>query len=305
MSTYRALPPLSTLIGFEAAARLKSFSRAAEELNVTQSAISHQVRTLEDYLGQPLFHRIGRRIELADAGRDFQITAQTALEEVRRGVRRLNAYSKPGSVIVMMSAALSAGWFIPRLGALRKVHPMVDPWVHTSDAAHLPEETEIDIVLGPLPWNDPGAQSVVLGKDMLVPLCAPALAAKLPDGPDSERLDTAPLLHDETSNDWQSWFALVGSARTEFARGINFSDTGQMLQAAQLGLGVCLASERLADQALRTGQLVRASDVALGRSETLCMSCWSRNLTRPPVAALWDWIQQECRFGEERSGKDG
>lgn len=298
MSNYRGLPPLSALIGFEAAARLKSFSRAAEELNITQSAISHQVRTLEDHLGQPLFRRIGRRIELVDAGRDFFITAQTALEEVRHGVRRLNAYTKPGSVIVMMSAALSAGWFIPRLSSLRTAHPWVDPWVHTSDAAHVPEEAEIDIVLGPLPWSDPGAQSLILAEDRLVPLCAPGVAANLPDLPESERLDFTPLLHDETLYDWQSWFALVGSRRTEFARGMNFSDTGQMLQAAQLGLGVCLASERLADQALRTGQLVRASAVELDRTETLCMSCWSRNFTRPPVMALWEWIQKECQIND-------
>ncbi len=295
MSTYRGLPPLSTLIGFESAARLQSFSRAAEELNITQSAISHQVRVLEDHLGQPLFLRIGRRIELVDAGRDFLITARTALEGLRHGVRRLNAYSKPGSVIVMMPAALSAGWFIPRLAALRAAHPWIDPWVHTSDGAHLPEEAEIDIVLGAVAWSDPGAQSLVLAQDRLLPLCAPDFAATLPDLPDREKLDAAALLHDETLNDWQSWFALVGSRRSDFARGVNFSDTGQMLQAAQLGLGVCLASERLADQALRKGQLVRASAVAMARSEPLCMSCWSRNLTRPPVAALWDWIQAQCQ----------
>jgi len=294
MNTYRSLPPLSTLIGFEAAARLQSFSRAAEELHITQSAISHQVRVLEDHLGQPLFRRIGRRIELVDAGRDFLITARTALEEVRHGVRRLNAYSKPGSVIVMMPGALATGWFIPRLASLRATHPWVDPWVHTSDDAHVPEEAEIDIVLGPLPWVDPGAQSLVLAEDRLVPLCAPSVAAALPDLPDAMRLDDAPLLHDETLNDWQSWFAEVGSARTEFTRGYNFSDTGQMLQAAILGLGVCLASERLAHQHLAEGRLVRPARSPLGKRSTLCVSAWTRNLGRPPVTALWDWIVKEC-----------
>jgi LysR family transcriptional regulator, glycine cleavage system transcriptional activator len=294
MSNYRNLPPLSTLIGFEAAARLGSFSRAAEELNITQSAISHQVRVLEDHLGQPLFRRIGRRIELVDAGRDFLITARAALEELRHGVRRLNAYSKPGSVIVMMSGALATGWFIPRLTSLRSVHPWVDPWVHTSDATHVPEEAEIDIVLGPLPWADPGAQSLVLAEDRLIPLCAPSLAATLPDLPEAQRLDAAPLLHDETLNDWQSWFAEVGSARSEFTRGYNFSDTGQMLQAAMQGLGVCLASERLAHQHLRSGRLVQPVLTPLGRKSPLCISAWARNLDRPPVKALWDWILQEC-----------
>lgn len=291
MNTYRSLPPLSTLIGFEAAARLQSFSRAAEELHLTQSAISHQVRVLEDQLGQPLFLRIGRRIELVDAGRDFLITAQAALESLRHGVRRLNAYSKPGSVILMMPAALATGWFLPRLSRLRDQHPWIDPWVHTSDDSHTPEEAEVDIVLGAQPWADPGARSALLGQDRILPLCAPGLAAGLPDLPDSARLDQAPLLHDETLNDWQSWFSQVGSNRSQFARGVNFSDTGQMLQAAMLGHGVCLASTREADQFLTEGRLVCATKQGLQRSNPLYMSCWQRNISRPPVAALWDWLQ--------------
>ena len=294
MSAYRSLPPLSTLIGFEAAARLGSFSRAAEELHITQSAISHQVRVLENHLGQPLFRRIGRRIELVDAGRDFLITARTALEELRHGVRRLNAYSKPGSVIVMMPGALATGWFIPRLASLRAAHPWVDPWVHTSDDTYVQQEAEIDIVLGGVLWADPGAQSLVLAKDRLVPLCAPSLADALPDLPDARRLDKAPLLHDETINDWQSWFAAVGSTRSEFSLGYNFSDTGQMLQAAVLGLGVCLASERLADQHLADGRLVKPVGIPLGHGSILCISAWKRNLDRPPVKVLWDWIKAEC-----------
>ncbi len=252
---------------------------------------------LEDHLGQPLFRRIGRRIELVDAGRDFLITAQTALEELRHGLRRLNAYSKPGSVIIMMPAALATGWFLPRLSELRKEHPWIDPWVHTSNETHVPEEAEIDIVLGPSPWSDPGARSVLLAEDALIPLCAPCLAAGLPNALDRERLDTAPLLHDESLNDWQSWFSQVGSSRTEFTRGFNFSDTGQMLQAALLGHGVCLATAREADQPLKDGRLVYASGAALERTQPLYMSCWTRNFARPPVASLWDWVDGQFKMG--------
>lgn len=301
MNPYRNLPPLSTLIGFEAAARLQSFSRAAEEMNITQSAISHQVRVLEDHLRQPLFRRIGRRIELVDAGRDFLIAAQAALEELRHGVRRLNAYSKPGSVIIQMPAALATGWFLPLLSDLRATHPWVDPWVHTSDAAHVPEEAEIDIVLGSEAWANPGARSVLLAEDRLLPLCSPGLAENLPDLPDNRRLDSAPLLHDETLNDWQLWFAQVGSSRAEFVRGFNFSDTGQMLQSAMLGHGICLATARQADQPLREGKLIAAGRAALARSEPLYMSCWTRNLTRPAVSALWDWVEAKVREEQESS----
>ena len=301
MSNYRNLPPLTTLIGFEAAARLHSFSRAAEELHITQSAISHQVRVLEDHLGQPLFRRIGRRIELVDAGRDFLITAQAALEEVRHGVRRLNAYSKPGSVIVMMPGALATGWFLPRLADLRATHPWLDPWVHTDASAHVHEEAEIDIVLGPEPWHDAGARSVLLAEDALVALCAPGFAATLPKLPDNQKLDQAALLHDETLNDWQSWFASVGSSRSDFSRGFNFSDTGQMLQAACLGLGVCLATTRQAENALALGALVQpclaGTGAGAGRSEALYMSCWTRNFARPPVAALWEWLAAQGTDG--------
>lgn len=294
MNNYRTLPPLSTLIGFESAARLLSFSRAAQELNITQSAISHQVRVLEDHLGQPLFRRIGRRIELFDAGRDFLITAQTALEELRHGVRRLNTYSKPGSVIIMMPAALATGWFLPRLSDVRVQMPWIDPWLHTSDDVHVAEEAEIDIVLGTTPWSDAGAHSVLLAQDTLQPLCAPETVATLPNVPDRERLDAAPLLHDETLNDWQAWFSQVGSVRTNFVRGFNFSDTGQMLQSAILGHGVCLATRRQANQALKDGRLVAACKTNLSRPEPLYMSCWRRNFARPPVRALWDWLKLHC-----------
>lgn len=142
---------------------------------------------------------------------------------------------------------------------------------------------------------DPGARSVLLCHDRLLPLCAPELAAKLPDLPDSARLDTVPLLHDESLNDWQLWFSQVGSTRVEFARGFNFSDTGQLLQAAMLGHGVCLATARQADQALKDGRLVPASFTALERTEPLHMSCWKRNLSRPPVTTLWDWLHGQCK----------
>lgn len=207
----------------------------------------------------------------------------------------LNAYSKPGSVIIMMPAALATGWFLPRLQDLRTSHPWVDPWLHTSDEEQVPEEAEIDIVLGPRPWAEAGAQSVVLAEDRLIPLCAPGLAAGLAALPEQSRLDAAALLHDETPNDWQLWFAQVGSLRSEFAAGFNFSDTGQMLQAAMLGHGVCLATARQAEHALHEGRLAQVAGALLDRTTPLHMSCWMRNFSRPPVRALWDWIEAQVK----------
>ncbi|WP_306116007.1 MULTISPECIES: LysR family transcriptional regulator [unclassified Roseovarius] len=287
---YRSLPPLTALVGFEAAARHGSFSRAAEELNITQSAISHQVRTLEDHLGQPLFHRIGRRIDLTDAGRDLRQTAQEALETVRHGVRRLHAYTKPGSVIVMMSPALAQGWFLPRLARLRAALPDVEPWLHTTDETWVPEEAEIDISISTRPWQDDGTITAPLTTDRLWPMAAPTLAVSLPDDPDQTRLDTAPLLHDEGVDDWQKWFAKAQSGRKDFSSGLNFSDPGMMLQAAALGHGVCLGSEILARPLLDQGGLVRVGSSHLECSQGFHISAWKRTLSRQAVTDTWQWL---------------
>lgn len=294
---YRSLPPLAALVGFEAAARHGSFSRAAEELNITQSAISHQVRILEDHLGQPLFRRIGRRIELTDAGRDLQQTAHEALETVRHGVRRLHAYTKPGSVIVMMSPALAQGWFLPRLTRLRADLPGVEPWLHTTDQTWVPEEAEIDISISTQPWRDDGAITAPLMTDRLSPMAAPGLAASLPDQADSTRLDAAPLLHDEGVDDWQKWFTKVGLTRQDVSTGLNFSDPGMMLQAAALGHGVCLGSEILARSLLDRGDLERVASTPLEPSARFHISAWKRTLARQAVSDTWDWL---CQHSSER-----
>lgn len=287
---YRSLPPLPTLIGFEAAARLGSFSRAAEELNVTQSAVSHQIRALEAHLGQPLFRRIGRRIELTDAGHDLLATAQAALETVRHGIRRLTAYTKPGSVILMMSPALAQGWFLPRLARLRADLPQVEPWLHTSTEDWVPEEAEIDIVLSETPWTDEGTASEHLLTDRLWPLAAPQLVSALHQTGDDARLDAAQLLHDEGDDDWQKWFTQAGSARQDFAGGLNFSDPAFMLQAAADGLGVCLGSEVLAARFLDDGRLVAAAATPLETGRSFYLSAWKRNFARSSVQALWLWL---------------
>lgn len=289
-NVYRSLPPLAALIGFEAAARRGSFSLAAQELNITQSAISHQIRTLEDHLQMPLFQRIGRRIELTDAGHDLQATALAALEQVRHGVRRLNAYTKPDSVILSMSPALALCWYVPRLIKLRADLPTIDPWLHISTEAKVTEEREIDIVMSERAWHDQGTVSVPLPADRIWPLASPSLAATIAELPNNQKLDHSPLLHDESQNDWLKWFAHVGSSRRQISRGMNFSDTGFMLQAAAQGMGVCLASETLAADFVARGALVRVADTSMPADDGFYLSAWRRNFARPAVGQLWDWL---------------
>lgn len=125
-------PPLSALRGFEAAARLGSFHQAAEELHLTQSAISQQIRSLEAFLEQPLFFRTGRSVALTDAGHDLFSTAQVMLQQLAVGIRRLDQYRKPNQLIVNTTPAFARHWLMPRLGDFNRQHPQVDLWLFTS-----------------------------------------------------------------------------------------------------------------------------------------------------------------------------
>lgn len=282
---YRNHPPLNSLVGFEAAARLGSFSLAAIELNVTQSAISHQIRSLEEHLRQPLFFRVNRRVELTDAGRDLRDTAESALETVRRGIKRLDAYSKPGSVVLHMPYDLAALWFVPRLKCLREDHPLVEPWLFTSSSEVDLSESEIDITVTTNPQDANAEVSAGFIEESRAPYASPAVAEAFRAFPES----TA-LLHDEKPGDWQEWFAVAGLERQEYTSGFNFSDTAMALNAAAGGLGVCLANPVLAKTMLDRGILELAHDVVLGSKKCLCLAALKHNLGRESVRQLWDWL---------------
>ncbi len=130
---FKQWPPLNVLRGFEAAARLGSFHQAAQALHLTQSAISQQIRSLEELLGQPLFHRQGRSVTLTDAGQDLLETTQSVLLQLAMGIQRLEQYRKPNQLVLNTSTAIARHWLLPRLGAFHRAHPEVDLWLFTSD----------------------------------------------------------------------------------------------------------------------------------------------------------------------------
>lgn len=144
---FKQWPPLNVLRGFEAAARLGSFHQAAQELHLTQSAISQQIRSLEELLGQPLFHRQGRSVTLTDAGQDLLETTQSVLLQLAMGIQRLEQYRKPNQLVLNTSTTLARHWLLPRLGAFHRAHPEVDLWLFTSDEEPDMAEQTIDLAL--------------------------------------------------------------------------------------------------------------------------------------------------------------
>lgn len=240
-------PPLNALRGFEAAARLGSFHKAAEALNLTQSAISQQVRSLETYLEQPLFHRSGRSVSLTDAGHDLLSTTQSLLQHLAVGIRRLDQYRKPNQLVVNTSPAFARHWLLPRLADFHQRCPQVDLWLFTSfEAPDMVSET-IDLAIR----DDLSAQAecsfTVLHQDTLYPACHPSLL----HAPEQQRT----TLHGEREMDWSHWQLEGGEDVGQQGKGLNFSDPGLLLDAASEGLGVALVSQLLAQRAVEEGNL--------------------------------------------------
>ena len=216
---FKQWPPLNVLRGFEAAARLGSFHQAAQALHLTQSAISQQIRSLEELLGQPLFHRQGRSVTLTDAGQDLLETTQSVLLQLAMGIQRLEQYRKPNQLVLNTSTAIARQWLLPRLGEFHRLHPDIDLWLFTSD-----EEPDM-------------ATATVLSR------------------PAEDRT----TLHGERELDWHHWTLRGGEDLHLQTRGLNFSDPGLLLEAASAGLGVALVSELLSRPARQQGQLLPLS----------------------------------------------
>lgn len=241
-------PPLNALRGFEAAARLGSFHKAAEELHLTQSAISQQIRSLESFLEQPLFFRNGRSVALTDAGFDLLSTTQSLLQQLAVGIRRLEQYRKPNQLVVNTTPAFARHWLVPRLGEYHARHPAVDLWLFTSDEVPDMTTQTIDIAVR----DDLSAQAEcnfrVLLEDRLYPACHPSLL-EVP-------VIARTTLHGEREMDWAHWQVQGGADVGQHSQGLNFSDPGLLLDAATQGLGIALVSELLASTA-RSQQLLQ------------------------------------------------
>ena len=240
-------PPLNALRGFEAAARLGSFHKAAEELHLTQSAISQQIRSLESYLEQPLFFRQGRSVALTDAGFDLLSTTQSLLQQLAVGIRRLEQYRKPNQLVVNTTPAFARHWLVPRLADFHQHHPQIDLWLFTSDEVPDMATQTIDIAVRDDLTAQADCSFRVLLEDRLYPACHPDLLM-LP-------ADQRTTLHGEREMDWSHWQVQGGADVGQHSQGLNFSDPGLLLDAACQGLGIALTSELLSSEARAQGRL--------------------------------------------------
>jgi LysR family glycine cleavage system transcriptional activator len=288
----RRLPPLNGLKAFEAAARSESFTRAAKELNVTQGAISHQVKALEERLGLKLFHRERQRLILTEAGRDYLAVIRDALDQIAVGTERL-LQRRSGVLTVSTSADFAAKWLVNRLSRFSEKHPDVDLRVSATSYYVDFARDDVDIAIRHGDGNWPGLDVQRLCSERLFPVCSPKLVAGRNRITKAADLLKFPLLRIEDAKNWTRLFKAAG-VRATVGPGPVLNGASMLIDAAIDGQGIALARTALAARDLINGRLVRPVDVSLRMANTYWIVCPKSVSNVSKIATFRNWVLAEA-----------
>lgn len=285
-------PPTSLLRAFEAAARAQSFTLAARELNLTQSAVSRQIRALEDMLGAALFHREKQKVRLTLAGAAYARDVREALTRISGATLGFRANPTGGSLHLAVLPLFAARWLIPRLPRFATAHPDITINLATRLAPFAFQDDTIDAAVhfGLPDW--PATEAVRLMSETVLPVCTPSLKAQLGLSSAAD-LVAAPLLHMTSRPDaWERWFRVMTVDPGE-VRGTLLDQFALVLEMARAGVGVGLLPEFLIANELSRGELVAAGPASLMSDESYHL-VWPRTHgSRRPLEAFRNWISAE------------
>lgn len=290
----RFLPPTSLLASFEAAARTQSFTLAARELSLTQSAVSRQIRALEELLGAPLFRREKQKVSLTLAGKAYAREIRDALNRISNATLSFRAHPVGASLQIAVVPLFGSRWLTPRLARFITQHPEISVNLTTRTE---PFDFRLDTVdaaihFGLPEW--PGARLDFLMEEQLVPACSPAFREQL-GGDNPAGLLGVPLLHLVSRPDaWERWFAGAGVDPGE-VRGMLFDQFTPIIEAARAGLGVALLPKALTTREFERGELVQPVDAIYQGPECYYLSWPDTHEGHPPLEVFRAWILQEMQ----------
>lgn len=298
------LPPLNTLRFFEAAGRLQSFKAVALEMNVTPSAVSHALRTLEVWLGVELIARTRDGLMLTDAGVIYHPIVCSALEKLREATARVPGRRGQGSLSISAAPSFAGSWLLPRLSRFKADFPDVTVTIDTArQQVDLPLDG-LDLVIRMAPEPRPGGTWLRLAREVLVPVCSPAFAQSHLGQPWQQILVSAPLIHVTTvAEDWSRYLdEALPEGRCEGEGSLRFDTIHMAVQAARQGFGVTLGRRPVIDEDLAQGHLV-----PLGAPVVQANTCYwlvGSELTfdRPEAKAFRKWLLREIDNTEPRPG---
>src|SRR5499433_34672 len=294
----RHLPPLNALRAFEAAARHLSFTKAARELHVTQAAVSHQIKGLEEYLGVPLFHRHRKAVLLTEAGQICLPGLRDGFDRLAAAVDSIRNLDNANVLTVTTSPSLAAKWLVPRLDQFRKAHPDFEVRIDASTNLVDFERENVDIGIRYGGGSYPGLESELLFEIEVFPVCSPGLCKGRHGLRAPADLKWHTLLHTEwrargEEPDWRMWLLAAGAPDVDWTRGPQFNDVTVAIQAAIEGQGVALGRGALVAADLKAGRLVRPFRLSVAGRFRYYLVYPAAALKRPKVAAFREWLLQE------------
>lgn len=295
----RRLPPLNSLKVFEAAARHLSFTRAAEELFVTQAAVSHQIKALEEFLGLKLFRRRNRSLLLTEEGQSYFLDIKDIFSAISDATDKVLERGAKGALTISLPPSFAIQWLVPRLADFNEQHPDVDVRIKAVDLdeGSLTEDVDVAIYYGRGNW--PGLRADKLYQEFLLPVCSPMLLM----GPKPLRtladLKLHTLLHDTSRKEWKNYVRQYDIEGTNVNQGPIFSHSTMVLQAAAHGQGIALGNNVLAQPELDAGRLVCPFDEVLMSKNAFYVVCQERQAETGRIQIFRDWVLAKAAREQE------
>lgn len=287
-------PPLHTLRTFEAAAMRLNFTQAAEDVHITPSAVSQQIRQLEEFLGVKLFRRLTRQLVLTDEGQALYVGVHNAMQNLRDSLEQLQLGDLSSRLVVSVLPSFGSKWLVPRLHRFLRLRPKVRVTVLPSTELVNFDRDDIDVGLR---WGDgvwPGLVCQPIIEETLFAVCSPEFIDR--EGPIKSPQDVAerPLLGDVTHDMWAAWFTRFGLDGTKFHAAALYDDAADLIQAAVDGQGVGLARSVLVLDELVSGRLIRLFDENIPGHFAYYIVYPSRHAGAEKIKALQAWLLQEA-----------
>ncbi|MGA0114031.1 MAG: transcriptional regulator GcvA [Burkholderiales bacterium] len=308
------LPPLNALKAFEAAARHLSVKKAAVELNVTPAAVSHQIRTLEEYLNVQLFHRYNRALELTDSARACLPKLREGFDCLAQAVERLRTHTSGGMLTVSAAPSFAARWLMPRLHRFIAAHQEIDVRV-SARMRRVSVDGKVDVAERATieTWLDDSDVAILYGHGhypgldvhkllalTVTPICSPQIMTGEHPLKTPEDLKHHMLLHDDTGemydgeSFWEVWLRAAGLESIDAKRGARFSHAVLAFEAAMDAVGVVASMPSLAAEDIAAGRLIMPFDLKVPLTSAYYMVCEEHAVTRPAVAAFRNWLIAEA-----------
>lgn len=295
----RRLPPLNSLKVFEAAARHLSFTRAAEELFVTQAAVSHQIKALEEFLNIKLFRRRNRSLLLTEEGQSYFLDIKDIFGSIAEATDKVLERHEKGALTISLSPSFAIQWLVPRLADFNQQEPDIDVRIKAVDLdeGSLTDDVDVAIYYGRGNW--PGLRADKLYQEYLVPLCSPKLLIGKKPLMCLADLKMQTLLHDTSRKEWKQFVKQNQIEDVNVNHGPIFSHSAMVLQAAVHGQGVALGNNVLAQPELDAGRLVSPFDEVLVSKNAFYVVCHDKQAESGRIATFRDWMLAKAASEQE------